>query len=719
MTDALPSPALLDLAERHGVSTDFWDWHGERRVVAADTLVAVLAALDVDASSDAAIAAALAEAEVAPWRRAVPPTVVARAGQARPVPVHVPHGAAVELAAILEDGSERMLPQLQVWVDLREVDGRLVGRATFEIPGDLPTGWHELEARIATGDERRAERGSLIVAPAALTAPAALDPTRRFGLMAQAYQLRSAASWGIGDLHDVATLAQWGAAQGADFLLVNPVHAPAPVAPIEPSPYLPTTRRFADPSLIRVEDIPGAQALDAEAGRRLAEIAGQIRAHNAVDGIDRDAVWAAKRAALELIFPADLDDHERRRAFGGYCEREGQSLVDFATFCAIALEHSSSWMMWPSELQHPDTETVARYRDEHAHTVEFFRWLQWIVEEQLVETQRRAVDAGMAIGIIHDLAVGVHPSGADSWALPTALARGVSVGAPPDMFNQLGQNWSQPPLRPDRLAELGYAPYRDMLRRSMRAAGGLRIDHILGFFRLWWIPQGASPDQGAYVACDHEAMLGILALEAEREGALVIGEDMGVVAPHVRDSLLERGIDGTSVLWFEWTEDGRPMPPSDYRARCLASVTTHDLPPTAGYVALEHVELRERLELLTVSAEEERARERGVIRMVEAALVDAGLALPGASTQELVLALHRYLAGSSSRLVGVSVADLAGDRRSVNQPGTYREYPNWCVPLSDADGQLVLLGDLVRSDWARELAAAARRPDRRPAHTAD
>ncbi|CAG7845164.1 4-alpha-glucanotransferase [Pseudoclavibacter triregionum] len=709
MIDAPASPALAELAARCGVSTEFTDWKGDRREIGADTLRAVLAALDVDASTEEAVQAALLDTELDPWRRTLPASVVQRAGEPKLVSVHVPHGAQVVVDARLEDGSVRSIPQIEFWVDPREVDGILTGRATFELPGDLPKGWHTLEARVRHGEELGAAEGTLIVAPSRLEAQAALDPTPRMGLMAQAYQLRSAASWGIGDLHDVATLAHWGAAQGADFLLVNPIHAPVPVPPIEPSPYLPTTRRFSDPMLLRIEDIPGARLLGEEESRRLAQLAGDIRAQNQADRIDRDAVWLAKREALALVFPADLSDDERRRAFGEFCEREGQSLVDFATFCAIAGVHGPIWTGWPEELRHPESEAVAAFRDEHDVEVDFFRWLQWVLEEQLVETQRRAVESGMALGLVHDLAVGVHPSGADSWALPTALARGVSVGAPPDMFNQLGQNWSQPPLRPDRLAELGYAPYREMLRAAFKAAGGLRIDHILGFFRLWWIPQGASPDQGAYVQCDHEALLGILALEAERANAVVIGEDMGVVAPHVRSTLLERGIDGTSVLWFEWGQDDSPLAPEAYRERCLASVTTHDLPPTAGYLALEHVDLRARLGLLTISVEQEQARERAVIDRVVQALVDRGLAAPDAGERELVLGLHRYLAQSSARFFGVSVADLAGDRRSVNQPGTYREYPNWSVPLSDEQGRLVLLGDLVRSEWARELAAASKR----------
>ena len=212
----------------------------------------------------------------------------------------------------------------------------------------------------------------------------------------------------------------------------------------------------------------------------------------------------------------------------------------------------------------------------------------------------------MEIGVIHDLAVGVKPGGADAWTLAGVLARNVTVGAPPDMFNQQGQNWTQPPWHPVRLAESGYAAYRDMLRTVLRHAGGIRVDHILGLFRLWWIPEGAGPGEGTYVYYDHEALIGILALEAQRAGAIVIGEDLGVFEPWVRDYLAERGIFGTSILWFEHDADG-PIPPERYRQQCLTSVNTHDLPPTAGYLAGEHVTLRESLGLLRRPVDEERA----------------------------------------------------------------------------------------------------------------
>ena len=217
--------------------------------------------------------------------------------------------------------------------------------------------------------------------------------------------------------------------------------------------------------------------------------------------------------------------------------------------------------------------------------------------------------SGLDLGVMHDLAVGVHPGGADAWALQDFFAQQVTVGAPPDAFNQLGQDWMQPPWRPDRLAESGYAPFRAMVATVLRHAGGLRVDHVIGLFRLWWVPAGNPPVGGTYVYYDHEAMIGILALEAHRAGAVVVGEDLGVVQPSARDYLRERGILGTSVLWFEFEfdSDGRPLRPERWRELCLASVTTHDLPPTAGYLAGEHIRLRDSLGLLTRTLDEELA----------------------------------------------------------------------------------------------------------------
>jgi 4-alpha-glucanotransferase len=314
----------------------------------------------------------------------------------------------------------------------------------------------------------------------------------------------------------------------------------------------------------------------------------------------------------------------------------------------------------------------------------------------------------MALGTMHDLAVGVHPGGADAWRLRDVYASGITVGAPPDPYNQLGQNWEQPPLRPDRLAERGYAPFRDLLGAVLRHAGGIRVDHVIGLFRLWWVPEQTDPSEGAYVYYDHEAMVGILALEAQRAGAVVVGEDLGVVDPDARTYLASRGVFGTSILWFESDETGGPLAAERWREACLASVTTHDLAPTAGYLAGEHVRLRSRLGLLPGSLEEELEADRHERERWLDELRLRGLLADDADEEATVIALHRYLTQTPARLLAVALPDLVGDRRIQNQPGTRDEYPNWRVPLSGPDGRPLRLEDVLTSSRAERLAAAVR-----------
>ncbi len=312
----------------------------------------------------------------------------------------------------------------------------------------------------------------------------------------------------------------------------------------------------------------------------------------------------------------------------------------------------------------------------------------------------------MRVGIMNDLAVGVSNASAEAWVLGDAFAQGVSVGAPPDHYNQLGQDWGQAPWRPDRLEELSYAPFRAMVAGNLRHSGGLRVDHIMGLFRLWWIPEGMRPTEGAYVRYNHEAMVGILLLEAHRAGALVVGEDLGTVEPWVRDYLRDRGILGTSVAWFEMTDGGCPVPPEAYREYCMASVTTHDMPPTAGYLALDHVRLQHRLGLLTEGLEEESALAERTFATWRRALIERGFLAEGESdVAEKVLAMHRWIVASPARVLCAALTDAVGDRRTQNQPGTVDEYPNWRVPLSGPDGAPITLEDVYVSSRAAKLAA--------------
>jgi 4-alpha-glucanotransferase len=701
-----PAPTLVQLAHRYGVATDFVDWTGGNHAVPESTLVSVLGALGVAAGTEEDRAAALLELDRAHWQRTLAPTIVVRTDRASSFWVHVTHGEPVDVWIRFEDGTSRGgLRQLENNRPPYDLDGRQIGEATFELPAGLPLGYHRLHVRAGSRDADTA----LIVSPGAAELPPRLGAGRAWGLATQLYSVRSERSWGIGDLTDLADLAVWSAAaHGAGFILVNPLHAAAPTAPMEPSPYLPTSRRFVNPLYLRVEAIPEFAYARNRGRLRKAQAVVQARAQ-ASELIDRDSAWKVKRAALKHVYEVPRSAG-RELAYTAYREREGRSLDHFATWCALAEKHGNDWHRWPAKLHHPDGKAVATFAAENAEAVDFHRWMQWQLDDQLTSAQATALQAGMALGVMHDLAVGVDPNGADAWAMQDVLALGVNVGAPPDEFNQLGQDWSQPPWRPDQLVESAYEPFRAVVNAMLRHAGGARIDHIIGLFRLWWIPRGASPTEGTYVRYDHEAMLGILVLEAHRAGAVVVGEDLGTVEPWARDYLRERGLLGTSILWFELDRDGDggPLHAERWREYCLSAVTTHDLPPTAGYLAGEHVRIREELKLLTRPADEELADDRVEQAAWLAELRRVGLLDEGAepSVEEIVRALYEYLGRTPSRLLALALPDAVGDVRTQNQPGTIDEYPNWRVPLADSDGKPLLLEDVFADPRAAALAEA-------------
>jgi 4-alpha-glucanotransferase len=539
---------------------------------------------------------------------------------------------------------------------------------------------------------------------AGATAPA--PHGRSWGFALQLYSLRSRRSWGHGDLRDLADLATWSARElGAGFVLINPLHAAEPLPPVSPSPYLPMSRRFTSPLYLRIEDIPEYAGLPGGDRARIEALAAPLRARGATsDLIDRDAVWLAKRAALEIIYRQPLTD-QRRARFERFRAREGQALVDWSLWCALAEIHGPDWRGF-GELR--DVRRAAGAAGRFGASADFHAWLQWLADDQLAAAQDAARRAGMGIGVIRDLAVGSHPGGADVWSGQDVFVPGISVGAPPDEFNQRGQDWTQPPWHPQRLAEQGYAPLAGLIGAGLRHAGGLRVDHVMGLLRLWWVPAGMSPDQGTYVRYDHEAMVGVLASQASRAGALAIGEDLGTVEPWIRAYLASRGVLGTSILWFERDADGLPLPPGQWRGDCLATVGTHDVPPAAAFITGEQVALRARLGLLTRPEAVERSSAAAAVSAWRDALAGHGLLPAGRdpAPAEFTTALYAYLARTPAALVGVSLTDAVGDRRPQNMPGTISEYPNWRVPLCDGEGRAVLLEDLAGRRDVRAVARA-------------
>lgn len=541
-------------------------------------------------------------------------------------------------------------------------------------------------------------------------------PARRFGWQVQLYQLRSAQSWGIGDYADLAALAVGLGQRGADLLLVNPLHAQTPAPPWGDSPYYPSSRRFSDQLSVSVARLPEYHAAPADVRQSICAL------RPATDGlIDRTAVWAAKLAAFELLLPAGFD-----AAAAAAQQPDGPELLRFAVFCALAETHGSRCRQWPEPLRVPGpaAQAAADPRRVALHT-----WIQVRAREQLADAQAAARAAGMGIGIVHDLAVGVDPEGADAWLLGDVFAAGITIGAPPDEFNQLGQDWGLPAARPDRLADQGFAPWRDIVESALRLGGGLRIDHVLGLSRLWWVPAGCSAAEGTFVSYDTESMLRVVVEAAHAHGGVIIGEDLGTVDPAFRRRLADLGILGSAVLWFEGGDQGQSRIPAQWRPGAAASVSTHDLPTAHGFLAGEHVTARYQAGVLARPLAQEQAvaaadraelldllRSQGLLDDSDvleggARHVDGGSTGPGAAGERadrIVAAMHEALCLSPCALVLAAPADAVGDLRQPNLPGTVDQYPNWRLPLADGAGHEVTLEEFLAAPGTALLSALLR-----------
>jgi 4-alpha-glucanotransferase len=588
-----------------GVDDGYWDASGQWHTTSPETVAALREAMGGGAT-----------AEMPPDG---PAAWVVHAGQAEPLL------GPCELA--LEDGSEL--------------------RAERELPPDLPVGYHELRP-LDGGPVTR-----LIVTPGRCHLP---DDLRAWLFTVQLPACRSAASWGIGDLADLGSIGAWSAERGAGMLGVSPLHAPRPVGRVEASPYSPSSRRWFNPLLLRIEELPGAGGATVEA------LGAQARALNAGPVVDRDAVWALKRRALEHLWDAlgpDLRFERWRVEMGGELEA-------YARFCALAEHHGSAWRDWPSEHRHPSAAGVASFAADRADRVAFWAWVQFLVDEQIQRAEE-------PLALLTDLAVGVDPDGADAWCLQDLLALDVRVGAPPDEFNRTGQDWGLPPFVPHALRAVAYEPLASLWRAAMGHGGGLRIDHVMGLFRLFWLPPGGAPTDGAYVRYPADELLAVLAIESVRAGAVVVGEDLGTVEEGVRDRLHAAGLLSYRLVWFE--EAG----PEHYPAQALGAVTTHDLPTIAG----------------VWSGNDARDQRAAGVEPDEAALgrlrskLVASSGLDGDTpVDEVIVAVHQRLAAAPCVLVGATFEDALALRRRPNLPGTTTERPNWSLglplPLEDA-----------------------------------
>ena len=527
------------------------------------------------------------------------------------------------------------------------------------VPRDAPHGYHRLV------DDAGAER-HVIIGPGRCHLPSGL---REWGWAIQLAATRSRASWGIGDLADLRELAAWSAAAGAGFVAVGPMSAPNPGSDPEPSPYFPSTRRFGNPLYLRPEEVPGyVDDGSAQEARRL----------NASRRIDRAASQRLKLSTLERVWRAGRFD---RDAFAAWRAEQGAALDRWAVFCVLAERHGVAWRTWPDPLRRPGSAAADPDR------AGFHAWLQWCFDRQLEA-------ASGSLRRVADMPVGFDPSGFDAWDWQDQLATGASIGVPPDRFNMAGQDWGMPPFLPHRLRAAGYRPFIDTVRAQLRHAGGLRIDHVIGLFRLWCIPSGAGPTHGAYVRQSTDELLEIVAIESERAGAVVVGEDLGTVPPGVRAELRRRRLLSTRLALFE------RRPPGTWPRQAFAAVSTHDLPTIAGLWT--GVDLADQAASgVTPDARETAGLRRRLLRA-------AGLG-PTATAEQVRDALHRRLADSPAMLVAATLEDALGVSERPNLPGTVRpQRDNWSLALP------LPLEEVVAERRLLRLTALLRRPPLSP-----
>jgi 4-alpha-glucanotransferase len=653
----MAASALRTIADRLGILPEYVDQTGrETRVTTDETRIAILAAMGLDASTEERATAALDLLDAQAFSRTLDPVRV-----------------------IVHD-SAFALPSTRAVLTLEK-------GGTWRPGTELPIGYHTL----AVGEETQ----RLIVVP-----PKCMPPIRRaMGIITNLYAVRSDHNWGVGDITDLATIAEWSGEKGAAFVGVNPLHA-LRNRDAHISPYSPVSRLYRNPIYIDVTAVPElSECTDARAFLDDPDTQAALTALRASTQVDYDRAWELKRRALEMLHRTFIIRHRdarsgRGRDYRTYIEQEGATLINFATFCALedhfAVEgEAREWQLWPFAYRHPESSDVVAFRAGNENAVDFYRWLQFELDRQLSDAAALAHDSGLGIGIYQDLAIGAAPDSADMWAFGHLFLRGVSVGAPPDGYAPQGQNWGLPPIDPRRLAEDRYDFWIALIRASLRHAGALRIDHVLGIFRQFWIPDGFPGKHGAYVRFPAEDMFGILALESVRHHAPIVGEDLGTVPPEVPAVLERWGVLSSRVMYFERESDGRFRPASSYPKLSLTTADTHDMATITGFWTARDIELQRMAGLIdndadatTARAHRDNERRFLVERLVaEGALKSSSAENP--SNAELRGAVHRFLCSTPAALVGIYLEDLVGEREPVNLPGVSPDvFRSWTRRLS-------------------------------------
>jgi len=572
-------------------------------------------------------------------------------------------GPADAALLVVHQGADVNIPEP---CELQLEDGtRLrVSGASGKLPPELPLGYHTIF-------DREGRESRLIV-----TSPRCFLPSdlHTWGWALQLYSLRSQSSWGMGDLEDLRRMCEWSAELGAGIVMVNPLCATAPVLPQQASPYYPSSRLFLNPLYLCVEEIAGAR----EALPDLDKLCEEGRALNDKPLIERDAIYGLKMRALEKMWSRMRD----KLSFADFERSRGRSLQLFASFCVLAEQFGANWRAWPQQYRSPDSPAALALIVEFGDRIRFHKWLQYLLDEQL----KVASSTG---NIMQDLPVGVAPDGADAWMWQDVFAKDVSVGAPPDLFNSNGQDWGLPPFVPHKLRAAWYEPFIQTVRAALRYARGLRIDHVMGLFRLFWIPVGEPSAHGTYVRYNADEMLSILALESARAGTFIVGEDLGTVDEGVREKLADYAVLSYRLLWFE------EKAPEHYPTQAVAAVSTHDLPTIAGIWSGTDFEEQTRLGLKPSRENSDK---------MCSYLKRATDVRDHEHISDVIVKTHEALARSPAVITLASLEDGVGADKRPNLPGAREDIrPNWCIPLPKK------LEEIERDPTVLRIAASLKR----------
>jgi 4-alpha-glucanotransferase len=744
MFDHSEADLLQQLAERVGVAAEYHDIAGTRHVTTDETRRAILSAMGFRIADRHALIEELTVWDERPWVQGCEPVIVRRTDQslgewALHVACKPEDESRIEVRWLLQNEAGEKIFERQDGPNVPIHERRVIGshpyvRVMLALPSELASGYYDATVWVYGGIGSTERRFRLIVAPPRCYIPESIrSGARPWGLALQLYSLRSERNWGIGDFQDLSTVVEWaGTKLGAGAIGLNPLHSLKNTRPYHISPYSPNSRLYLNELYLDVDRVAEAKTTP-EVQQRLADptFRAQLEAARKSDVVQYEAVASAKQTVLELCYRAFLRENfdgaepelrpktARGWFFHAFVRQEGEALLQYALFQALEEERkfvqsrSAVWADWPEQYRRPSTVAVAEFARRHMRRVRYFQYVQWLVADQLDSVRRRAAEAGMAIGLYHDLALGSDRYGADGWRFQTVLAHGADCGAPPDAFAPEGQNWGLSPADPLRLRASGYRFFIELVRHNLRFGGAIRIDHVMALFRLFWIPRGMPASQGTYVHYPADELLAILALESSRAKTMVIGEDLGTVPDWVRDRLSAAGVLSYRVLYFEREWGGRLKPPSAYPAQALGVVTTHDLPTLSGFWEGADIETRAQLGLF-LNDEARRAahaeRQGDKARLLEA-LRTEGLLPNGVSddparlpamTAEVAAAIHVYLARTPAWLVLANVEDVLGERAQTNVPGTVDQHPNWSRKL----GRTV--EEMLRDDRFDTLAAQLR-----------